>query len=170
MSGRFAKGTSGNPAGRPRKAPVAPQPSAFDIIIDRTLTVTQGGHTREITVDEALQQKTYHDAIAGSRMAQREVMKMIEKREKARAAKAPPRTSVRRGMAPPDPGNADAALLLLDVTRITEDGLQRTRLTSWIVEAALDRRRGGWTSKQLDDARRDTLAPHEVRWPPAITE
>ena len=39
--------------------------------MDRTLTVTEGGHVREMTVDEALQQKTYQAAIAGSRMAQR---------------------------------------------------------------------------------------------------
>ena len=70
MPGRFAKGASGNPKGRPRKVtPVAA--SAFDIIIDRTLMVVQNGRARELTVDEALQQKTYQDAIAGSRMAQR---------------------------------------------------------------------------------------------------
>ena len=166
MSGRFAKGASGNPAGRPRKQ-APPQPSAFDIIIDRTLTITQNGCTREVTVDEALQQKTYHDAIAGSRMAQREVMKMIEKREKARSVKAPSRNPIRLERAPPDPVNADAALLLLDITRITEDELKRTRMTSWIVQAALDRQRAALSKEQLDDARRDTLAPHEVRWPRA---
>ena len=50
----------------------------------------QGGKAREVTVDEALQHKTYQQAIAGNRMASREVLKMIAKREKALAAKRVP--------------------------------------------------------------------------------
>ena len=47
-----------------------------------SLTVTQGGVAREVTAEEALQHRTYQDAIAGSRAAQREVLKMIAKRER----------------------------------------------------------------------------------------
>lgn len=164
---RFRSGQSGNPKGRPRKA-VPPQPSAFDIIIDRTLTVTQNGLPRQITLDEALQQKTYQAAIGGSRMAQREVMKMIDKREKVRAAKAPPRSSITLKLMPPDPVNADAALLLLEITQITDRDPESRRMTSWIVQAALDRRGGDLTRMQLKDARRETLSPHEIHWPAAI--
>ena len=64
-STRFRKGQSGNPRGRPRKQP-DPQSSAFDVVIDRTLTIVQDGVPREVTVDEALQHKTYQDAIAGA--------------------------------------------------------------------------------------------------------
>src|SRR5688500_9307636 len=85
---RFPKGRSGNPKGRPRSRPL-PAPSAFDIVIDRTLTVTQGGRARELTLEEALQHKTYQAAIAGNRAARREVLKMIEKRERWLAANAP---------------------------------------------------------------------------------
>ena len=168
MSGRFAKGRSGNPSGRPRKAPPTPPPSAFDIIIDRTLTVTQNGLTREITVDEALQQKTYQAAIAGSRMAQREIMKMIDKREKARAAKAPPPNPITLKRAPLDPVNADAAMLLLGIIQITDGDPECMRIASWIAQAALDRRQCSLTRDELEKARRDTLAPQEIRWPQAI--
>ena len=44
VSTRFRKGQSGNPRGRPRKRP-AVQPSAFDVVIDRTLTITQASNS-----------------------------------------------------------------------------------------------------------------------------
>lgn len=85
MSGdtRFRKGQSGNPKGRPRQR--RPHVSAFDIVFDKVLTVTQGGRTRDLSVDEALQLQTYQAALQGSRMAVRKVLKMIEKREAALA-------------------------------------------------------------------------------------
>ncbi len=85
---RFRKGESGNPKGRPRSGS-APSTSAFDIVIDRTLTVTQNGRPREVTVEEALLHRTYQDAIAGNRAARRKMLKMIVKREAWLAAKAP---------------------------------------------------------------------------------
>ena len=78
---RFVKGQSGNPGGRPKVR--RPHVSAFDIIFDKTLTVTLGGAERELSVDEALQLQTYQAALKGSRMAIRKVLKMIHKRELA---------------------------------------------------------------------------------------
>ena len=95
-STRFRKGQSGNPKGRPR-AGKAKTSSAFDIVIDRTLTVTRGGVPREVTVEEALQHQTYRDAIAGNRPARREILKMIAKREQALAARVGnPKTKINR--------------------------------------------------------------------------
>ncbi len=85
---RFQKGKSGNPQGRPRSQPKQ-RTSAYDIVLNRTLTVTQGGKERELTLDEALQLKAYQDAISGKRAARREVLKMIEKRERWFSAHAP---------------------------------------------------------------------------------
>jgi hypothetical protein len=61
--GQFRKGSSGNPKGRPTASP-APQSSVFDIVAEKTLTVAHHGIAREITVEEALQQRTYQDALA----------------------------------------------------------------------------------------------------------
>jgi len=106
---RFRKGQSGNPNGRPKADP-GPSPSAFDIILDRTLPVTQNGKPRELTIEEALQHRTYEDAIAGSRPAQRQVLKWIAKREKWFAAKgARKHPSVKRLVEPGDPDNAGGA-------------------------------------------------------------
>ena len=85
--GRFKKGKSGNPKGRPLKRQVETSGSVFDLIVDQTLTITRDGVPREVSMDEALQHKTYQQAIAGNRTAVRQVLKMIEKREKARSAR-----------------------------------------------------------------------------------
>lgn len=94
-SGRFEKGQSGNPKGRPRKGRnEAAEASAFDVIVEKTLTITRDGVQREVTVEEALQHRTYQAALAGDRAARREILKMIAKREAA-LAKTRPRQIVK---------------------------------------------------------------------------
>ena len=66
-NGRFQKGQSGNPSGRPKAR--RPNNSAFDIILNKSLTVTRNGAERELTVEEALELQTYQAALGGSRMA-----------------------------------------------------------------------------------------------------
>lgn len=112
---RFRKGQSGNPTGRPRKAAATAPTSAFDIIVDKTLTITRNGVPQEVSVEEALQHRTYQDAIAGNRAARREVLKMITKREKA-LAKSAPKPSVKFSFRNEiDPDNANEALLILGI-------------------------------------------------------
>src|ERR1700679_3561523 len=86
--GWFPKGRSGNLKGRPTSSR-APKSSAFEILVEKTLTVADHGVTREISVEEALQQRTFRDAVAGKRMAQREVLKWIMKREAWPGARGP---------------------------------------------------------------------------------
>jgi hypothetical protein len=172
-STRFRKGHSGNPRGRPRKQPDA-RPSAFDVVIDRTLTIVQDGVPREVTVDEALQHKTYQDAIAGNRAARREVLKMIAKREKAITEKTPPANPVEVHKEGEDPRNADEALLILGIacrdSRWSEPYGEHARLLldPWAVEAALSRRAGSRLDrKDIGEARRCTRDADTLRWPEA---
>jgi hypothetical protein len=168
---RFRKGESGNPKGRPKARPPA-SPSAFDIVIDRTLTVTQNGTARELTIEEALQHRTYQDALAGSRAARREVLKMIEKREKSLAPNASKHRSIELLTEPTDPDNANEALLLLGIAeRDTrwggrDDRYERLLLQPWAVQAALSRPgRRRLSARDIAEIERCTRDPETLRWP-----
>ncbi len=167
---RFRAGQSGNPKGRPGKT--VPQQSAFDIVIDRTLTVTQNGVERELTIEEALQQRTYQDAITGSRSARREILKMIAKREKWIAAHAPvpklPPVEMRREH---DPDNAHDALVLLGIASrdphsdAVSDPYDRLLLEPWAVEAAFVRsRKRTIEDRDLAEIRRCTRDAGSIAW------
>jgi hypothetical protein len=148
-------------------------------VVDKTLTVTHQGTTREITMEEALQQRTYRDAVAGKRMAQREVLKWIQKREAWLAEHAPKAAwqPIER-LSSPDPDNADAALLLLGIAAPNparaDVGGPRAQLLleHWAVQAALRRRRGGnrLTERELAEIRRCTRDPDGLRWPERTEE
>lgn len=60
-----------------RATSTAPRPSAsaFDVVLDRALSVMQNGKRREVTPEEALQHTTYRAAIKGDRAARREVLR-----------------------------------------------------------------------------------------------
>lgn len=156
--GRFRKGSSGNTRGRPlaRKPP----DSAFDIILDKTLTLSQGGVAQEVAVDAALQHRTYEKAIAGDNAAQKEVMKWIVRREEwlqTHQRAKPTSRVVERIIEPTDPANADSAMVLLGIAiadpywgeKVPE---LRLLLNAWAVQAALTRRRGGSLSPLPDQA------------------
>lgn len=147
--------------------------------MEKTLSVAHQGGTREITMEEALQQRTYRDALAGKRMAQREVLKWIMKRE-AWLAKHQPKASrpIKIRHISPDPDNVDAALVLLGITapdpKREDIGTERAQhlLEPWAVQMALRRRRGGnrLTDDQLDQIRGCTRDPDSLRWPRGTEE
>lgn len=173
MSGgdtRFQKGLSGNPAGRPKAR--RPHVSAFDIIFDKTLTVTLNGTERELTVDEALQMQTYQAALKGSKMAIRAVLKMIEKREVVLAAQNPVKTNPIEVKRRHTSDNARRALEILDIavpdptwTSVPAEK-RRMKLRRWAAQAGLSRPgRKQLEPKQVEDIKFFTLEPGELRWP-----
>lgn len=84
--------------------------------MDRKLTVTQNGVPRDISLEEALHQRTYRDALLGKRMAIREVLKWIFKREEWLAKNRPvQKSSFVFSEMRQDPDNADAAMLILGI-------------------------------------------------------
>lgn len=168
MSGRFVKGQSGNPSGRPKAR--RPNISAFDIIFDKTLTATQNGVERELTVDEALQLQTYQDALRGNKMAVRAVLKMIEKREVALRKAAPkPATSQGTVRIKHNTHSADEAMELLGIISRNpghEIGPRPLIVETWAAQAAISRP----GRAKLDARQRETLNLFvkdydKLRWP-----
>lgn len=169
MSGRFVKGQSGNPSGRPKAR--RPHVSAFEIILEKTLSVTQGGVERELTIDEALQLQTYRAALKGSRMAIRAVLKMIEKRELALAKKNQKMGSpgMCRIQTEWSTDNADEALNLLGIISIgkseTEQTYNQFKIETWAAQAALSRPgRCGEGRPRIVDIDAMVHEPKTLRW------
>jgi hypothetical protein len=166
--GWFRKGSSGNPKGRPKSSP-SPTASAFEVLTDRTLTVSHRGGTREITVEEALQQRTYQDALAGKRMAMREVLTWIVERDAWLAKHEPKAPRSGDWLISTGPHNADDALLVLGIAAPAPSSMAWTGmlLEPWAVQTALSRRRGGerLTEGELDTVRLCTRDPDSLRWP-----
>ncbi|MEW9920976.1 DUF5681 domain-containing protein [Marimonas sp. MJW-29] len=175
---QFKKGQSGNPKGRPKKSTEERDRSAFDILVDKTLTITKNGMTQEVSVEEALEHKTYQAAIAGNRAARREVLRMISKREQALAKRAKPRARPIELKGEMDPDNANEALLLLGIAVKDpqdfgpNDTYDRLKLEPWAVQAALSRRRGGakLTAKEVSEIKRCTREPEHLKWPRGTEE
>jgi Family of unknown function (DUF5681) len=175
--GCFRKGQSGNPGGRPRRVGNTSN-SAFDVILDRTLKASRGGVVQEVTVEEALQQRTYQEALTGKRLAIREVLRWILKREQWIAKNEPSGSrKVTWGGTIQDPDNADQALVLLGMAHEnpTRRDVGATRLQlqleSWAVKAALRRRRGAasLTTKEIEEIRRCTHDDGTLKLPEGVS-
>ncbi len=170
MSGRFVKGQSGNPRGRPRVR--RPHNSAFDIIFDKTLTATQNGVERELTIDEALELQTYQNALKGNRMAVRSVLKMIEKREAALRKVAPaPASRVDPVAIEYTSDSADQAMKLLNILCSNPEfpGPNSSRpfvIETWAAQAAISRPgRSKLAARDRDDMKLFIKDHAQLRWP-----
>ncbi len=164
-SGRFQKGRSGNPGGRPKAR--RPHNSAFDIIFDKSLTVTQNGAARELTIDEALELQTYKAALAGSQMAIRKVLKMIEKREAALAKKTPPPRQKIKMVAHYCADNANEAMEILDIAQ-PDPGMEGRRwlMQAWATQAALSRPgRKNFMERAVGNIKFFTADSDKLQWP-----
>lgn len=169
MSGRFVKGQSGNPSGRPKAR--RPHNSAFDIIFDKTLTVNQGGVEREVTIDEALEMQTYHAALKGNKTAIRTILKMIERREQAVRKAMPPAPQERKPYLLSHPAkNADEAMVLLNITCSNPEmpGPVSSRpfvVETWAAQAAISRPGRKTEKKDRDNLNHFVKDFATLRWP-----
>jgi len=170
---RFRKGESGNPNGRPKK-PKEQRASAFETLIARTIPVMQNGQQRDLTLDEALQLKTYHDALDGKRAAIRGALKMIAQRD-AWLAKHTPTFRPLPRLIEYDSRNADEALLLLGIAErdprldYPSDRYERLLLQPWATQKALSRPgRRRLTKDEISEIKRCTRDADTLRWPESL--
>lgn len=168
--GRFVKGQSGNPNGRPRMR--RPNVSAFDILFDKRLTVTQNGQDRELSVDEVLEWQTYQAALKGSRLAIRQVLKMIEKRENALAKLDPAPVPKSKVTVEFDADNANEPMLILGIAEYEPPAsgggpaTRRFKLSTWAAQAAISRSgRRRLTEKCVARIKEHSIDPHKLKWP-----
>jgi hypothetical protein len=149
--------------------------SAFDIIFDKMLTVTHGGSERELTVDEVLELQTYQAALKGSRLAVRQVLKMIGRREAALAKLAPPTDRAIRMEHEYDSDNANEAMLILGIAGYGDSSpgqgpaCRTFKLQTWAAQAAISRPgRRRLAGKDIEDVKRLTHEPNKLKWPRGI--
>ncbi|QDM15439.1 hypothetical protein FNL55_05305 [Tardiphaga sp. vice352] len=177
-SGQFRKGQSANPGGR-RKGSGAAKSSAFAVIVEKVITETRNGVTRQLSAEEALQQRLYNDALAGDMKAFEKILTWIIEREAwfAKNSKKTIKPAIRRRS--PDPENADAALQILGVAKVDQSKAEypaRDRayllLEPSMVDAAFRHRRGGQrlTVNERNEIKRCTRDADSLRWPRGTDE
>src|SRR5690606_2937461 len=117
------------------------------------------------------QLQTYQAALKGSKMAIRQVLKMVEKREAALLQLSPPAHAPAKMEIEHDSDNADEAMRILGIASVakTDSGGywdEHPRLATWATQAALSRPgRRRFDKKDIDDIKRLTINPERLKWP-----
>lgn len=161
--GRFAKGTSGNPKGRPRgRHRTAP----YEAVLGQMVTIRDGAVEKRMSAAEAFMLHLAKRGLEGDGPAGRALMTTIEEVSGQKAVSdRMPMTIVHTMVAP---GSVNSALEPLRMARKLDPYRPSARmmLEPWIVEAALDRlgdRRLSREEQQIVLAA--TRTPYKVTWP-----
>ena len=167
MTTRFAKGRSGNPAGRPRGRH---REAPYEAILGQMVTVREGGTSRRVTAAEAFLLQLTKRALEGDGAAARASLAMIEEARKRHSAGEDRIGAIVRVIV--FPGSVTSALEPLWMAKKLDPYRKTARmaLEPWLVEAALAR-----LGRILSPAEQRTIigatrTPHKVRWPEWWTE
>ena len=161
---RFAKGRSGNPAGRPRGRHREPP---YEAVLGQMVTIREGGTERRVRAEEAFLLQLVKRGIEGDSTAARASLALIEE---ARKRQSPEEPLIVTWLMPLE--SVTPALEALRMARKLDPSRKTARITiePWLVEAALTR-----LEEPLDAADQQTIlnatrTPRKVRWPKWWTE
>jgi hypothetical protein len=161
-AGRFTKGQSGNPAGRPRGRH---RGAPYEAVLDQMVTIREGGVERPVTAAEAFLLQLTKRGLEGDGAAARASLALIEEaRERQGAGQSRISTIVRVIVAP---GSVTSALEPLRMARKLDPYRETARivLESWLVEAALARLPEPLSPAEQRTIVKATRTPRRVRWP-----
>lgn len=159
---RFAKGTSGNPRGRPRGRH---RSLPYDHVLGQMVTVRDQGVARRVTAAEAFLLYLLRQGLAGDARAARDALAAIESAKGKRNVDDQITVIILKPMTMAIEGPLEDLRLAVHKYPFDE---ARTRwaLNPWIVEAALarlgDRR---LTAEEQREVWKATRTPHKVAWP-----
>src|SRR6202140_3508382 len=159
---RFAKGRSGNPAGRPRGRH---RQAPYESVLGQMVKIREGGAERHVTAAEAFLLQLTKRGLEGDGAAARESLAMIEQaRERQGAGQSPISTIELVGVAP---GSVTSALEPLRMGKKLDPYRETARiaLEPWLVEAALAHLRRTLRPADQRIIVKATRTPHKVKWP-----
>lgn len=163
-SGRFRKGQSGNPKGRPKGRHRLPP---MEEVMGQTVTIRDGDGVREVTAEVAFLHKVQELALKGNSSAIRayENLKGTLEAHIGRDESLPKRIAIHFIR----PGSVNTALDILHMGRFRDryrQGRATIVLEPWLVETALER----LGHKRLTRQEQETVwvatrSPGKVNWP-----
>lgn len=169
VSGRFRKGQSGNPNGRPRgrKTDIP-----YDAVLGQMVTIREDGRDRRVTAAEAFLLQLTKKGLEGDGAAARQTLASIEEARAKRLLDhdVEPLTFVTVLVSP---GSVNGAIEPLRMARKLDRYRPTARIAiePWIVEAALARLGGRRLSReQQRTVMQATRTPRKVNWPEWWTE
>ncbi|WP_295314923.1 DUF5681 domain-containing protein [Roseobacter sp.] len=163
-SGRFPKGRSGNPKGRPKGSHRAPPKEE---VMSQLVTIRDGDGVREVTAEVAFLHKLQELALKGNSSAVRayEDLKGTLDATHGREDALPKRFAVHFIR----PGSVNTALEILKMARTRDryrEGRATVVLEPWLVEVALKRLGDKRvTREEQETVWAATRSPGKVNWP-----